>query len=120
MVYNLTILLQAQEEIQKAFEYYGNLSFLALTNFDKELEEVYQNLEINPFYQVRYKHLRAIPFKSFPFLVFFMLTKTMLLFIFILYFIPRKTLINIPLDNTKKPSNCSVFCCLDLFFLLIL
>jgi mRNA-degrading endonuclease RelE of RelBE toxin-antitoxin system len=71
MVYNLTILPQAQEEIQKAFEYYGNLSFLALTNFDKELEEVYQNLEINPFYQVRYKHLRAIPFKSFPFLVFF-------------------------------------------------
>ena len=44
MGYNLTILPQAQEEIQKAFEYYGNLSFLALSNFDKQLEEVYQNL----------------------------------------------------------------------------
>jgi mRNA-degrading endonuclease RelE of RelBE toxin-antitoxin system len=71
MAYNLTILPQAQEEIQKAFEHYGLLSVSALTNFDNQLEEVYRNLEINPFYQVRYKHLRAIPFKSYPFLVFF-------------------------------------------------
>lgn len=62
---------QVQEEIQKAFEYYEKLSVSVLTNFDNQLEEVYRNLEINPFYQVRYKHLRAIPFKSFPFLAFF-------------------------------------------------
>ncbi|WP_310377424.1 type II toxin-antitoxin system RelE/ParE family toxin [Flavobacterium sp.] len=71
MAYNLTILPQAQEEIQKAFEYYEQLSVSVLTNFDLQLEDVYRNLEINPFYQVRYKHLRAIPFKSFPFLTFF-------------------------------------------------
>jgi mRNA-degrading endonuclease RelE of RelBE toxin-antitoxin system len=71
MAYNLVILPQAQEEIHKAFEYYEHLPVSVLTNFDNQLEQVYQNLEINPFYQVRYKHLRAIPFKSFPFLVFF-------------------------------------------------
>lgn len=71
MAYNLTILPDAQEEIQKAFEHYGQLSVSALTNFDNQLEEVYRNLEINPYYQVRHQHLRAIPFKSFPFLVFF-------------------------------------------------
>lgn len=71
MAYNIAILPEAQQEIQKAYDYYGNLTVLALTNFDAELEEVYNNLEINPFYQVRYKHLRAIPFKSYPFLVFF-------------------------------------------------
>ena len=71
MVYNLTILPKAQEEIQKAFEYYEQISISVLTNFDSQLEEVYQNLEKNPFYQVRYKHLRNIPFKSFPYLVFF-------------------------------------------------
>jgi mRNA-degrading endonuclease RelE of RelBE toxin-antitoxin system len=71
MAYNLTILPNAAEEIQKAFEYYELISNDTLANFDNQLEEVYQNLEKNPFYQVRYKHLRAIPFKSFPFLVFF-------------------------------------------------
>jgi hypothetical protein len=71
MIYNLVILPQAQDEINKAFEYYQHLSASALSNFDNQLEQVYQNLELNPFYQVRYKHLRAIPFKSFPFLVFF-------------------------------------------------
>lgn len=71
MVYDLTILPKAQEEILKAFEYYAQISVSVLANFDNQLEEVYQNLEKNPFYQVRYKHLRAIPFKSFPYLVFF-------------------------------------------------
>ena len=71
MAYNLVILPQAKEEIYKAFEYYQRISDAVLANFDNQLEEVYQNLEKNPFYQVRYKHLRAIPFKSFPFLVFF-------------------------------------------------
>lgn len=71
MAYNLTILPKAQEEIQKAFEYYEQISVSVLANFDNQLEEVYQNLEKNPLYQVRYKHLRAIPFKSFPYLLFF-------------------------------------------------
>ena len=71
MIYSLVILPQAQREIQKAFEYYGEISVTALTNFNKQLEVVYDKLEKNPFYQVRYKHLRAIPFKSFPDLIFF-------------------------------------------------
>jgi mRNA-degrading endonuclease RelE of RelBE toxin-antitoxin system len=71
MAYNLTILPQAAFEIQKAFEYYELISDNTFSKFNNQLEEVYQNLEKNPFYQVRYKHLRAIPFKSFPYLVFF-------------------------------------------------
>ena len=71
MAYNLTILPQAQEEINQIFEYYKHLPNSVLVKFDKEIEKVYQTLEKNPFYKVRYKHLRAIPFKSFPYLVFF-------------------------------------------------
>jgi len=59
MAYNIAILPKAQEEIQKAFEYYEQISVSILANFDNQLEEVYQNLEKNPFYQVRYKHLRV-------------------------------------------------------------
>jgi mRNA-degrading endonuclease RelE of RelBE toxin-antitoxin system len=71
MAYSLTILPQAAFEIQKAFEYYELISDNTLSKFNNQLEEVYQNLEKNPFYQVRYKHLRAIPFKLFPYLLFF-------------------------------------------------
>jgi mRNA-degrading endonuclease RelE of RelBE toxin-antitoxin system len=95
MAYNLTILPKAQEEIQKAFEYYVQISVSVLTNFDNQLEEVYQNLEKNPFYQVRYKHLRAIPFKSFPYLVFFDVDQDNTQFTFTRCFIPHKTQINI-------------------------
>lgn len=71
MAYKLVILPQAQREIDVAFEYYGEVSTSVLLHFYEQLENVYSSLEINPFYQVRYKHLRAIPFKTFPYLIFF-------------------------------------------------
>lgn len=71
MAYKLVILPQAQREIDVAFEYYGEVSTAVLLHFYEQLENVYSSLEINPFYQVRYKHLRAIPFKTFPYLIFF-------------------------------------------------
>lgn len=71
MSYNLVILDKAQEEINEAYEYYLEISFSVMNSFDKQLEKVYQSLEINPFFQFRYKKLRALPFKSFPYMVFF-------------------------------------------------
>ena len=71
MSYNLVILDQAQEEINQAFEYYFEISLSVLRSFDDQLERVYQTLETNPFFQFRYKKLRALPFKSFPYIVFF-------------------------------------------------
>ena len=70
MSYNLVILDQAQEEINQAFEYYFEISLSVLRSFDDQLERVYQTLETNPFFQFRYKKLRALPFKSFPYIVF--------------------------------------------------
>ncbi len=71
MNYDLVILPVAQQEIENAFEYYAQFSPSAVTHFDNQLEQVYQSLEINPFFQIRFKGLRAIPFESLPFLVFF-------------------------------------------------
>lgn len=71
MNYNLVILEQAQEDINQAYEYYSEISLSVLQSFDGQLERVYQSLEINPFFQFRYKKLRALPFKSFPYMVFF-------------------------------------------------
>ena len=71
MNYNLVILDKAQEEINEAYEYYLEISFSVMNSFDKQLEKVYQSLETSPFFQFRYKKLRALPFKSFPYMVFF-------------------------------------------------
>ena len=71
MAFSLFILPQAELDIEKASDYYAEFSVEAVVNFYNQLEDVYQNLETNPFYQVRYKGLRAIPFKSYPYLVFF-------------------------------------------------
>lgn len=71
MSYNLTILPQAVMDIEDAFDYYNKFSKSALSSFDKELQQVYDILELNPFFQIRHKKLRAVPFKSLPYLVFF-------------------------------------------------
>ena len=71
MNYNLVILDQAQEEINNAYEYYLEISFSVMKSFNNQLEMAYQSLETNPFFQFRYKKLRALPFKTFPYMIFF-------------------------------------------------
>ena len=71
MSYSLVIPERAQEEIDEAYEYYSEISHGVMKSFDHQLEQVYQSLETNPFFQFRYKNLRALPFKSFPYLIFF-------------------------------------------------
>lgn len=71
MSYKLDILDRAQEEINQAFEYYEAVSLNVLKSFDDQLEHIYNALETNLFFQFRYKKLRALPFKSFPYMVFF-------------------------------------------------
>jgi len=71
MIYKLIILEQALQEIEQAYEYYLQFSFNAMQTFDSQLEKAYQTLENNPFFQFRYKNLRALPFNSLPYMIFF-------------------------------------------------
>lgn len=71
MVYEIAILPRAVDEIAEAFDYYESISKSVLKAFYNELNQVYESLELNPFYQIRYKNLRAVPLKKFPYLVFF-------------------------------------------------
>jgi hypothetical protein len=61
----------ADKDIEQAVEYYSNISESSVYNFKYQLNQVLDNLELNPFYQVRYKNVRAIPFKSLPFITLF-------------------------------------------------
>ncbi|WP_213521434.1 hypothetical protein [Nonlabens sp.] len=44
-----------------------------LKDFDKEIEVAYTALELNPFFKVRYKNVRGLPLKKFPFIIFYTL-----------------------------------------------
>lgn len=61
----------ADKEIEKAIEYYNNKTESGEYYFKLQLNQVLDTLELNPFFQFRYKKIRAIPFKTLPFLVFF-------------------------------------------------
>lgn len=61
----------ADQEIDQAIEYHSRKSENGEYNFKVQLNEVLDALELNPFFQFRYKNIRAVPFKSLPYLVFF-------------------------------------------------
>ena len=61
----------ADKEIDQAIEYHSGNSEDGEYNFKAQLNRVLDALELNPFYQVRYKNIRALPFKSLPYIVLF-------------------------------------------------
>jgi hypothetical protein len=66
----------ADREIEQAVEYHSGKSEMGEYNFKKQLNQVLDVLEVNPFFQFRYKNIRALPFKSLPYLVFFEVDET--------------------------------------------
>ena len=71
MIYKIRISSEAAQYIEQTISHYSNFSTSAAKSYLAELTKVLEALEINPFYQVKYRNLRAKPFKSFPYLVLF-------------------------------------------------
>lgn len=69
--YNLRFSDIADQEIEQAIEYHSRKSENGEYDFKSQLNEALDTLEINPFFQIKYKNIRALPFKSLPYLVFF-------------------------------------------------
>ncbi len=61
----------ADRDIDQAIDYHSQRSEAGEYNFKNELNQALDALEINPFFQFRYKNIRALPFKSLPYLIFF-------------------------------------------------
>jgi hypothetical protein len=98
MTYKVVVEPGAQADIDKAFEYYNSVTDndKVLINFWNNIEQAYSALKINPFYQVRSKHYRALPLKNFPYLMFFeVLEKQRIVKVLALF--------NTPQDSTKYP-----------------
>jgi len=74
MAYKVKLLSSAHNDLEKAFDYYTQEVNLATAKkFNKQLQEAYKALSINPFYEVRFKDYRSLPLKTFPFVIIFTL-----------------------------------------------
>ena len=66
---------EANEDILEAVNYYKNISYSVASNFERQLSKAYDKLEKNPFFQIRYDDVRALPLKNFLISFYFMLMK---------------------------------------------
>ena len=72
MTYSLALNPQAQLDTEHAYSYYFNKVSPAVADFFyQDLQESYDTLEINPYYEIKVKNYRELPLKKFPFLLFF-------------------------------------------------
>ncbi len=76
MAYKVSLLSSAHKDLEKAFDYYiHEVNLGTAKKFNKQLQEAYKALSINPFYEVRYKDYRFLPLKTFPFNIIFTLNE---------------------------------------------
>lgn len=71
MEYKIVVSSKACRQFIKALDYYAEISLAIPAKFIYALESTYSRLSQNPFFAVRYKNVRAIPVKGFPYLLFF-------------------------------------------------
>src|SRR5690348_627002 len=76
MAYKIIVSPRAQKEIENAIDYYALYSTSAPLNFITVLKEAYNILETNPSFSVRYKNIRALKIKNFPYSLYFIVDET--------------------------------------------
>jgi plasmid stabilization system protein ParE len=76
MAYNVIVSPRAQMEIESAIDHYAKESTDAPFHFVSALQDAYKALSINPFYQLRYKNVRAVRIKRFPYLLYFVVNES--------------------------------------------
>jgi hypothetical protein len=55
---------EANQDILDAVDYYKTISNSTVSNFEKQLSKAYDQLERNPFFQIRYDDVRVLPIKK--------------------------------------------------------
>lgn len=75
MAYKIIVSPRAQKEIENAIDFYALYSTDAPMNFITLLSEAYATLHTSPFFRVRYKNVRAIKIKKFPYSLYFIINE---------------------------------------------
>ena len=65
--YLLIIDSRAIDDIQRAFEYYNEIYGDLGEKFENAVKASIAQIQQNPFYQVKYKDIRSLPLKKFPY-----------------------------------------------------
>lgn len=71
MDFNFKFLPFAEENIEEATEYYADISLNVLKNFNKQLDLSISRIISNPYFEKRFKDVKAFPLKKFPCIVFY-------------------------------------------------
>ena len=71
MAYKVIVSPSAEKEIEGAIDYYSELSLDVPAKFLNQVQETYRILSNNPFFRIRYKNIRAVQVKGFPFMLFY-------------------------------------------------
>jgi len=71
MAFKVLVNLRAQKEIDESINFYDLYSDVAPIYFVMAIKNAYSCLEQNPFYRIRYKNVRAIKLRRFPFNLYF-------------------------------------------------
>ncbi len=77
MAYKVVVEPEGQKEIDNDIEYYSSISddINVQLNLLNDIDQAYKALELNPFFQIRSKHYRALPLRKYPYLMFFEILK---------------------------------------------
>ena len=71
MDYKIKVSPRAQKEVEKAIDFYTPNSQDTPNNFILQLLKGYDTLKINPFFRIRYKSVRSLKLKKFPYSLYF-------------------------------------------------
>lgn len=74
--YAIVIEPRAFNDIQDAIFYYNALVVGLGEKFYNELDKCFESLEVSPFFQFRYKDIRCLPLKKFPYMIHFTVDET--------------------------------------------
>ena len=75
MSYKVIVSPRAQSEIENAIDYYALNSLYAPINFIAVLKAAYKTLETNPFFGIRYKNIRSLKLKRYPYSLYFVINE---------------------------------------------
>lgn len=76
MEFSFKFLPIAEENIEVATDYYAGISMKVLKSFNKQLDLSISRILINPYFQKRYKDVRALPLRKFPYIIFYEVDET--------------------------------------------
>jgi plasmid stabilization system protein ParE len=73
MPFKVLIEPRALADIQQAIDYYDSRQPGLGKKFEASVDKHFSSLSKNPFFQIRYKGIRCLPIKKFPFLIHFII-----------------------------------------------